>query len=434
MKYHYLILLILIILAACGTPSPKTTPFNPSLITAKPTEKTSYLAQPTPSTLSPSLTATMTPVQHDTPTTIPRVIPIAMKKEDLADGIILFNSPDKSEEVKIYQKDKAALETFISQKEYDIFLGISGNQMMSPDRRHAAIIRDVTEISEKGKYLIGTNGKTKTITNMEVLNARGIAYWLNDKQILFYPTGHIYPLGTLLLYNPFSRQLKIVQPTFPDLIDGYFYQVPNWGSAPIAPKYDPYLKRVVYYKLNADEKAISLWNLESKTEIWKRELMSDTAIPWSSEPAWSPDGSQFAIFLPDAERHETLELTLVDRDGKEKIIHDPTISKWVTWGGGITWSPDGRYLSLYIEEYLSVVRPLVYDLTLKQTWDPGVIEIRDQPMSGNPGGVIWSPDSKQFLVNNIGTIPFAYVVDVEKKLVYNFKYLFETAIWLKPNK
>ena len=236
---------------------------------------------------------------------------------------------------------------------------------MSLDHRFAAIVQYEQEDYDKGQSIIFTDGYTQMNVDMGKLQARDVAYWPTNTEVFLYPKEQLYPQGTLILYNPFTQQSKVISPAFPHLVDGVLYRVPNWDSAPKAPKYDPSLSRVVYFKdnfMNPDT-AIILWDLETNTEVWRRNLKSLVAWPWSSEPEWSPDGSRFAVFLPDMVRHETLELTLVDRAGNETILLDQGISKRITWGSGITWSPNGQYISFYVQEERGV-RLLVYDFEL----------------------------------------------------------------------
>ncbi len=362
-----------------------------------------------------------------------------MDTESLSDGTILFNPLQKGKRsyavVDKYQHEMASPEVFLSIQDCCIFADNNSNQMIAPDQRHAAFIREELSKTAVKTSMILTDGDSYQSVDLDKLQASGIAYWPSNTQVFLYPVGNPYPLGRLILYNLVTQQSQLITPTFPNLVDGRFWPVPNWYSASVAPKYDPSLSMVIFYENNLEKPdwAISLWDLKTNTEIWRRNLISLAARPWSSEPAWSPDGSRFAIFVPDAGEHKTLELTVVDREGNEKSLLDPAISEKFLWASGIAWSPDGQYLSFYVQEEADV-RLLVYDFKREEVWDPAIVEYTHDEFNGNPGGVVWSPDGKQFLANNLlaQARKFAYLVDVEKRQGFDFGYLYGTAVWLAP--
>jgi WD40 repeat protein len=362
--------------------------------------------------------------------------PFALAKGFISDGTILFDPEGQGngvqEVIEKYNRDMSFPEPFLSIQNCCLLLN-RGYNMMSLDRRYAAIIREKLVSPVSKKDLIVTDGNSQITVALEKLQARDIAYWSTNTEVFLYPDENQYSIGTLILYNPFTQQTKVFSPTFPHLVEGDFYRVLNWDRAATTPKYDPSQSRVVYYfyDLGNANKAISLWDIEKNMEVWRRNLKPTR--PWSSEPEWSPDGSQFAIFLPNAVRAKTLELTLVDRAGNETVLLDPAFSQKITAGSGITWSPNEQYLSFYVQDELGV-RLLIYDFKVKQVWEPLPIEFTEREDDVNSDGIIWSPDSKQFLVNHFlaESRQFAYLVDVEKRLVYDFGYQFNAAVWLAP--
>jgi len=69
---------------------------------------------------------------------------------------------------------------------------------------------------------------------------------------------------------------------------------------------------------------------------------------------------------------------------------------------------------------------LVYDLEKDEIWDPLIVIHYSDALLGEMQGVVWSPDSTQFLTHLTLSL-----VDIEKKQVFEFPYRFRNAVWLK---
>jgi Tol biopolymer transport system component len=152
-------------------------------------------------------------------------------------------------------------------------------------------------------------------------------------------------------------------------------------------------------------------------------------------PEWSPDGKRFAIFLPTVKNLSQLELVIIDSSGNETSIASSKLPQSIRYGAGLEWSPDGNFLAFYVQNN-DQLRLLVYDLEKDEIWDPLIIIDYSDALLGEMQGVVWSPDSTQFLVTQefIHYLDsFSYLADVDKRQIYNFLTPFENAVWLASN-
>jgi hypothetical protein len=450
MKAKYLSVLILFLcLAGCSwtqagrnrNSEATTTPPQELTLSTKITTPTVTLTPIVTKTRQPTLTSTFTA------TPLPVVTPQAWQPQRLADGILLFNPVDNDLAINKFSRDLPAPLLFSSQNECCAMDTMSGYYSTSPNHQYAAYLRYERQGGQFNIYLIITDGVTQTSVLMDDLKALSIAYWLNDQEVLLFPDYYehlpwfpeeeLLPLGTLISYNPFTKETRQIVPSFPDLIDGTLYRTHNWTSAPFGPKYDPSFLLAVYYsdRLSGEPSPkISLWDLQSATEIWHRNIPMFTQPPFPSEPMWAPDGSQFAIFIPDAQSKTKLELTLVSRDGTEQVVQLPYAN--ILSGSGITWSPDSAYISFFVvEDYL--VHMVVYNVVNKELWELEPVKINTKEMLAENvylvySFTIWSSDSTQFLTKSItwGDEKFIYLVDVQNRQIYDFPYPFNNAVWL----
>ena len=381
------------------------------------------------------VTETATPMATRTPvptaTDFPRATPLAWQSEALTDGVILYTSREQDNVIEKIDRESPLPEVFFSQEECCLMLYTG--KMTSPDRKYAAIVTGAVE-------LLVTDGQTQISANLDKLNAIDIVYWPNNEQVFLWPKDYdSAPFGKLILYSPFTQEAKLIIPSFPDLVNTDLFPVSQWQNAMNDAKYDPSLSFVVYYRAVMGEgdvfNSIVLWDIQNNQELWHRNLAYTTSWPFPSEPEWSPDGKRFAIFLPTVKNLSQLELVIIDSSGNETIMDPSKLPQSIRYGAGLEWSPDGNFLAFYVQDN-DQLRLLIYDLEKDEIWDPLIIIHYSDALLGEMQGVVWSPDSTQFLVTQefIHYLDsFSYLADVDKRQIYNFLTPFENAVWLASN-
>ncbi len=373
--------------------------------------------RPTPlPTVPPAHAPTLIPTATD----FPRATPLAWQSEALTDGVILYSPREQDNVIEKIDRESPLPEQFFSQEECCLMLYTG--KMTSPDRKYAAIVTGADE-------LLVTDGQTQISANLDKLNAIDIVYWPNNEQVFLWPKDYdSAPFGKLILYSPFTQEAKLIIPSFPDLVNTDLFPVSQWQNAMNDAKYDPSLSFVVYYRAVKGKgdvfNSIVLWDIQNNQELWHRNLAYTTSWPFPSEPEWSPDGKRFAIFLPTVKNLSQLELVIIDSSGNETRIASSKLPQSIRYGAGLEWSPDGNFLAFYVQDN-DQLRLLVYDLEKDEIWDPLIIIDYSDALLGEMQGVVWSPDSTQFLTHLTLSL-----VDIEKKQVFEFPYAFRNAVWL----
>ncbi|RMF44293.1 MAG: hypothetical protein D6755_09330 [Anaerolineae bacterium] len=229
--------------------------------------------------------------------------------------------------------------------------------------------------------------------------------WTDDQRLLLaydqpITTTDGYPAqASYLVLNPATDDRQIISPDYPNFLD----LTNAWGWQGVV--YDPALTRAVYgwQYMDGDEEmyTLGLWDTERHQLITTMEDYYAYYPVFKSEtplPRWALDGSKFAFrgqFLASrADERVTIELYQADRDGQvNQLTHFGLATSYLP-GRSFSWSPDGRYIAMYLEDWYDVNETHVALLdTETQTVTDYCIPIR-----GMPSVPIWSPDSTQFLV------------------------------------
>jgi hypothetical protein len=395
---------------------------------------------------NPSSQAPASPTKYlssSTPTSCP-LIQNTMSRTFLTNGTIIFYPLDKHRPEKFTSGMDAPID-FLKQLPDSLYLPSSDESLVSIDRKWLALINERSKLSDSGviDYLVITNGDEQS----SIFIPRGdtwldIYRWLNSTQLLLIPS-NIKKEGTLISFNPFTQSSHVISPAFPNLLsDGDGYRPSGWLDAPGRPLYDPSLTRVVYYSYelkSENSRSVVLWNLEAGKEIWRKKFTSP-GIPEDevTQPKWSPDGKQFALFVISDGENSPLDFLMVDRDGKETKVAIPDLPQPLYFAGSLSWSPNSQYIAFFVEDNLLEMRLLILDLATQKIWDPCITD----PI-GVPAGevrafsrlpVVWSPDSHQFIVSRGGDLTPSndLVVDVEKQEISRLGFGFHAAAWLAP--
>jgi hypothetical protein len=159
--------------------------------------------------------------------------------------------------------------------------------------------------------------------------------------------------------------------------------------------YDPSYSRVTYLYVDAKSGDVnfSLWDIQADKLLWKRNA-GDEGLFGSD---WSSDGQQFIDAGAVGEYQN--ELFVVSRDGQEtQLTHlsaaYPSMKIVI---GNFSWSPDGRYISLWYNafpgEYFVDWRLAILDIQTGELTDYCIMSSASQYPNS-----IWSPNGRQLAV------------------------------------
>lgn len=172
--------------------------------------------------------------------------------------------------------------------------------------------------------------------------------------------------------------------------------------------YDPTLTLATYTKYTGTEGGLSLWDIQAEQEV---AFFEETTFFY--EPAWSSDGQSLAVaFTLSAGTPIPAELQIhgndiyrVDREGRATRL--TYLSDYYSKSeiGRVAWSPDNRYIAFELNvepisypEYADIdargPRLAVLDTHTQQVTNYCI------PLGVNGSKLIWSPDSRQIIVQN----------------------------------
>jgi hypothetical protein len=263
---------------------------------------------------------------------------------------------------------------------------------VSPD--HKWLVYDGRKNSRRDRVIV-TDSNGKVLRNIDGYNWFFPLGWLNNQNLAIWMLSDVTdgPPFPTLVYNPFTRDSKLVMPDYPDI---YWWHIPNWASTLTV--YDPSANFVVYITQAGNENgngSVVLWDINAKHEIVK--LKDLAVINNNNAPLWSPNGQEFLI---DAklENHSSFELYAINLQGTiqqlthfENLTDQPTSANLTLWN--YSWSGDGRYIAFWYRigagkaaqlVLLDTLNNNIKDLCVKSYW-------HFPP--------IWSPDNEQFLVD-----------------------------------
>jgi hypothetical protein len=301
--------------------------------------------------------------------------------------------------------------------------------IVSPDKKMIAYISSVFESNCKK---IGPNCKI-IAQELVIASADGqqmktmpieeewwdITAWLDNQHLVIQlaPQNNLERSGRKpcrkLVLNPFTGERQILVPNFPFFLDTPVTLLPWWdGWSGVI--YDPQLKLAIYPRFLQNDKekfTYAIWDLsqhklvKSLDDIFSYYSILNDLFPM---PLWSPDGKYFvmkgAILKQD---HAEYELFRVSRDGQtEQLTHLNSVAyiqESYPWGSSISWSPDGRYLGLYLGKrsgFEEQARVALLDTLTNKVIDYCFPLTYGGKGYGSviPDAPIWSPDGKQFLV------------------------------------
>jgi len=275
---------------------------------------------------------------------------------------------------------------------------IYGNAVLgiSPDSQW--LVYELDDTPENFITIAGFSSITDTRWTTQIpAIARDIShwtYWMDDERLVF----NIY-LENPIVVNMFTGEMEDV-----DVRHTEFY-LDDSPTILLSRSLD---RVIAYRNLPEEPPSIVLWDLPSKTELWRIYITTEVAIRILTQT--SPTGEKIAVSgsLEPFVDPIFLDLFLVDWDGNVMqltTLRDAGLTTSLI--EQIQWSPNGRYLAFWLNEFLAV-----YDTTTQVVTDYCVRT--SDSMSFSPH---WSPNSQQIVFNGDAPPPGSgpiIVVDIVK--------------------
>lgn len=276
--------------------------------------------------------------------------------------------------------------------------------------------------------------------------------WLDNEHVVINAAG-LNPKentgdepDTMLALDPFSGKRQILKPDFPKILNiswsSHFVPLPFWdGWSGVI--YDPTLTRAIYPRFVGDSKEMytyAIWDPSKRRLVATLEdVFSSTISGYFPMPVWSPDGSRFVFegFDPTADPVK-MELYEVNRNGQAKQLTQLAPAAYV-WDTGLSWSPDGRYIAMFLAPYTGgpsdKARAAVLDTETLDVTDYCVSVTFSGEGYGAGGPVwppVWSPDGKQFVIMDWYEKEHRRVilVDIEKNIAAQIAEDMEPVGWM----
>ncbi len=317
---------------------------------------------------------------------------------------------------------------------------IRANFFVSPGRNFYAYRYWLLEDLETGKInrklaISDASGKVLRSIPWEK-NWFGLIGWLDNQRLLIELTSANEDLMTLikpsrqLVLDAFSGErrylgLELLPPEWNGELVFHDWPVVTGWTDWLGAVYDPSLSMVVYPSIieeNTGRYTYNLWHVTEKRHVGNLEpiISGYAGTNYYPRPDWSPVGSNFAIVggvvNTDSGDVTGRELFLVSRNGLiEQITHlgDSTY----IWASSHSWSPDGRYIALYlipVDGSNDGARLAVLDTETKILTDfCVVVHAQDDGLDRWPSAPIWSPDGKQLLLVDQYSVYYSQVIWVD---------------------
>ena len=215
--------------------------------------------------------------------------------------------------------------------------------VVSPDGKHFAY-SDYTEHLLK---LYSVNNQLLASYDMRE-DWKWLGRWQNNQNLIIYkerknkvtpslsgPMVAEYP-ATLILFNPFNDQERLLAPEYPEIDRASPYI--DWDKSGTT-VYNKQLTQVVYPGTAVSGMGFILWDIPESSIVVK---MDDPAF--RDPPKWAEDGSEFIILgLED-------ELFIVTNLGEISQITKLNHGDFRYHPERYTWSPDGRYIAMWLND------------------------------------------------------------------------------------
>jgi len=384
-----LISTIIILLAACGTPSPA----NPPKDTA---------------TLMPSAA----PTQLPSPTPTPTAIVASRETFDCLDVAPSFTFSKNVQGV-------LALEGINPATSHSLLeMNTGKNVILAEDINDSALSLDHQFLAiHSGARIKIITSDGKPVKSLPWDGSwREIASWTTNDTLLISRKGKkindVDTVDTMVSLNPWTGKITSLLPDFPNVYQ--IYPWPHWdGYSASQTFYTPALDKVIYIPLSDNgQHEMILWDLQNQKELTDWQAI----VPYVYAPKWEPAGNKFLInvqseitALEDGLDQIKQDLFLVSNEGKSTKLTDFSSTYAGTFIGNYNWSPDGRFIAFSVG--LSPVEyPKDYSNLRDMTDNPNRLAVLDTT-TGNvtnyciPAGSglyapVWSPDGNYLVITD----------------------------------
>ncbi len=290
-----------------------------------------------------------------------------------------------------------------------------GNFIISPDRKVMAYEKFILDSNGKAikqeLVIAATDGKQQKAIPWEEKWLSMLGWLDNQRLIISYDDPTLKndgkqktPFAYLVLY-PFNNERQVIIPDYPGFLDSTSVSFPYWdGWNGVI--FDPTLKRAIFPRYIVDgspQYTYALWDVQKHQLVATLEnIFTPTADAMSPMPRWLPDGSQFVLKgIANTPDHPSYELFRVSRDGQtEQLTHLGNYKEIV--GSSYSWSPDGRYIALFLYNWgEEISKVAVLDTKTQEITNYCFsVAFGGEGYGGTewPHPPIWSPDGTQFLV------------------------------------
>lgn len=344
-------------------------------------------------------TATMLPIPSVT------VTPSASPEPDFPEGcVILSEYPLDKNTISglliVWNIDLQNLNYYFLDPRSDQILDMVQKKQLSWDALNSDRVSVKVSPNKKFAYVSLVYKKNSIVRTVdEIINTYNTqgqqdwnrGRWLDNERMFFqyweYPHG-----DTIVIYNPFTGEQKNIQL---DLPNPYIVYESLGKVAWVKADIDPTLKRVLY---NDKDERLVLWSLDTQKEIASLPSPMDV-----TDGTWSPDGKEFAIPSPST-IGAPQEMFIMDMDGTVKMTSFNQKYPFASVSNRPLWSPDGRHIAFWLQvSNIANADPKTLRQWLAIT-DTTTLETQIYCLSsGKPptggGGIVWSPDSTQVIVN-----------------------------------
>jgi len=188
--------------------------------------------------------------------------------------------------------------------------------------------------------------------NLEILDALGqhgntmpweknwgiLRGWLDNEHL--YVEGYGAPLGTIFTIEPFIGATKEFAPSFTNIYNDYPSAI--WSVVP-----NSELTLVLYPNSASSGESVgySMWDTIAMKKIWQKDSRIAPSVP----PQWSSDYMKFAVNIAMDPVHDWSEIFVFNNLG-QMISQTDFGAKYsfVFVSKYMSWSPDGRYLAVWL--------------------------------------------------------------------------------------
>ena len=285
---------------------------------------------------------------------------------------------------------------------------------LSPDHRSLAFMSFQT--GEDKLVVMTADGNEREVADWSYMDWLGIAYWINNQK-LAVATRRGFERGSappLLFFNVENGIYHQVEGEYP-YIDETAADNLRWRTSTF---YDPTESLVAYVAYKDEASSLILWDLQ------KEEIIGELK-PWRysfDPPKWSLDGQNLFIVNEIEDTRGTSksysEIFSMTTSGEIQRLTNLSGYYGLSRITSFRPSPDSRFVAFwfenpFVDEYETLLILDIHQSTITNYYIPG------NQWGSVSGNIVWSPSSRQLVVNNISedseSISRVILFDIEEE-------------------